>query len=198
MGDLHGLAHLAAQQAVERLAEGLAPDVVQRHLDRAFGIGMAHHHAIDHARRRRMGRPEREAHARDALHAQGAGAERIGEIEVTALADEVEVVVAQEEGEGVGVLALLHHVVRPGGAQHIGPRMGNKARHLPGEEDTIRLRGEGHRASARHHLYPARARPDRPHHDAIPNPMRAEHPERVAVARLQQGVQLGVGDAGWG
>ena len=76
--------------------------------------------AADHRDAARIGRPDREAYALDALDRLGLRAEDAAKVPMPALVEQVEVEIAEERPEAVGVLGLLHGAARPGDAQRIG------------------------------------------------------------------------------
>ncbi len=74
----------------------------------------------DHRDAARIGRPHREADALDALDRLGLRAEHAPEIPMPTLVEQVQIEIAEERPEAIGVLGLLHAAARPGDAQHIG------------------------------------------------------------------------------
>ncbi|MNK84360.1 hypothetical protein D3C87_1042070 [compost metagenome] len=113
----------AAAVGAERLRDEQLPDagaVAQAH-------GVAHRvpaieigddrHALG------VGRPHREAHAGFAIDGQALRAEAVAEFEVAAFVEQVQVQIAQQEAEGVGVGAALLVAVRPADQQAVVARL---------------------------------------------------------------------------
>jgi hypothetical protein len=80
----------------------------------------------DHRDALGVGRPDREAHARHAVDGRHVGAQRIGQMEMAALVEQVQVEFAQHRSESVGIFRLLHRS-RPLDAQQIGRRVSHGA-----------------------------------------------------------------------
>ena len=76
----------------------------------------------DHRDALGVGRPDREAHAGTPSMVATLAPQRIGQIEVAALVEQMQVELAQQRPEGIGILGLLHRA-RPFDAQQIGRRV---------------------------------------------------------------------------
>ena len=87
----------------------------------------------DHRHALGVGRPHREAHALHAVDRDDVGAQRLGQLEMPAFVEQVQIELAQQRAEGIGILGLLHRG-GPLDAQQIGRGVGHgafeQARHL--------------------------------------------------------------------
>ncbi len=143
----------------------------------------------DHRDALGVGRPHREAHARDALDRHDIGAERLGQLEVPSFVEQMQIELTQQWAEGVGILGLLHRF-RPFDAQQIGRSVG----HGPFEE-ALRLAfdqpSQQCTIAATKHLDRSCSRQENDNRAAGRAVMRTQHPEGIAMVRRRQ--RFGVG-----
>jgi len=198
---LLGLAHAARTDNVVLIAgAGRQP----RHEQFPDARGVARSHGMtacipcvevaDHGHALGVGRPDREAHAFHAFDGHGIGAKRIGQLEMASFVEQMQVKLAQHRTEGVRVLGFLHRA-RPLDAQQIGRRIGHgtfeQARHLCFHQSPQQCS-----IAAAQHL--DRLRPRQIGADAAAGRavMRAEHLERIAMARRCQRFSLAAIETG--
>src|SRR5690606_23928113 len=78
--------------------------------------------AADDRHPHRVGRPDGKAHAMHAVDGREIGTERLGELEMPALADEVEIDLTEQRPEGIGILGDLPPA-RPEDVEQVMPRL---------------------------------------------------------------------------
>ena len=130
-----------------------------------------------HRHRARIRRPHREPHAVHPVDRGDARSQVRGELEMPALVEQVQIELAEQRSEGVGILGLLHRA-RPRDAQHIGFRAGDATDEQPvwgrRRQSAKRLA-----AAARQHLDRQRTRQEDPHHPSEFGLVRTERRERI-------------------
>ena len=143
----------------------------------------------DHRDAARVRRPDGEAHAGNAVDGHRLGAERIGEPEMAAFVEQMQVEVAEQRPERIGILGLLHGL-GPGNAQSIRQALADEALEQP-----LRLRrfeaAEHAAIGAGDHLHLVRARQERADDVSAVVRMRPEHGERVAMRGVRQRIRGG-------
>ncbi len=138
--------------------------------------------AAGHPDPARVRRPHREAGARDAVVRHRVRAERLPQLLVPALADQVQVQLAQCGQEAVRVLDLLHRLL----VRHAQPVQGDlPQRQQPGEEAVpVVVQPDAKVAGEDGHL--TGVRPQGPEGDPAGHPVGAEHGVGVVVRAGQQ------------
>ena len=143
----------------------------------------------DHRHALGVGRPHREAHALHAVDRDEVGAQCLGQLEMPAFIEQVQIELAQQRAEGIGIFGFLHRG-GPLDAQEIGRGVGHgafeQARHLvfpqPAERRSI---------AATQHVDRLRPRQEDANDASGRAVMRTQHPEGVAMAGRRQ--RFGVG-----
>ncbi len=143
----------------------------------------------DHRHPLGVGRPDREAHTLDAVDGHDVGAERLGQAEMPALVEQMQIELAQQRTEGIGILGFLH-CLRPLYAQQIG----RGVRYRPFEQagclafDQCPQRRS---IGPAQHLDRLRARQEDANAASARAVVRAQHIERIAMARRRQRFDVG-------
>jgi hypothetical protein len=138
----------------------------------------------DHSDTHGVGRPYREADAGHALEGQGVGAQHLGHLEMPALVEQVQVEIAQQRAEGVGVLGLLHRA-GPLDAQQVGRAIDDGALEQALGSGRLELADQLAVAAAQD-LDGARAGQEGADDTAGRGVARAQELERIAVAGMRQ------------
>lgn len=159
----------------------------------------------DHRHAPGIGCPHGKAHAGHIVLPHGLGTQAAGQFPVPAFGDQVQVQVAQQQAEGVGVFRFLHRFMagagRPDHAQPVGAGVAVGIGRVVGQPSVEQpsapdRRQFGHDLAARvDGLHAPRAGMEGAHHPVRPlplgrlQPMRPQHRERVAQPAVRQRVQ---------
>ena len=194
---LGGQAHAARANDIELVTRACIqtrheelPDARRKTQAHGMATRIPRIEVADHRHALGVGRPHREAHARDAVDRHDVGAERLGQLEMPAFIEQMQIELAQQRAEGIGILGLLHRC-RPLDAQQIGRgvrhRAFEQARHLAFDQPA-----ERRSIAATQHLDRLRARQEGADDAAGRAVMRTQHLEGIAMARRRQ--RFGVAD----
>ena len=158
--------------------------------------------AADHRDALRVRCPDGEARAGDAVHGHDMRAHLGREIVVAAVGEEIEIELADQRREGIGILELADPAAA-GGAQQIG--LVGAGQHAAPQALRVDPHHGGERQGGgpRDDLHRVGFRQERAHHRAAVERVRAQQRERVAMARSQQrrdrcGMRRGAGLGGGG
>ncbi|CAM5695611.1 hypothetical protein SCANM63S_01506 [Streptomyces canarius] len=130
----------------------------------------------------RVRRPHREPGAGDALVGGDVRAERLPELLVPALADQMQVQLAEGGQEAVGVLGLVHRAV----VRHQQPVDGDLGEREQGGEEAVAVVVQLRPQLARDHGDRPRVRAERAEGDPARHRVRAQHGVRIVVGAVQQ------------
>ncbi len=135
----------------------------------------------------RIRRPDRKAHAFHAFDLHRNGAERSAEIVMGALADQMQVEIAEQQREGIGIFHLLDGV-RPVDPEEIGRRAAGHAGKQPAFMDGFQL-GQHLAGLGLHHADRQCSGHQRPNHGQAAVLMASEDREWVSMMSFDQGCQ---------
>ena len=172
----------------------------------ARGVAQAHRMATpvpgievaDHRHPPRIGRPDGEAHAVHLLVPRQLGAEHLAQLTMITLAEQVDVQIAQQRAEGVGVLGFLHAVWPMDAVAVIAGRFDAQTEqpgvglcHLAQQLAVRRPVARGGAPGCRQQLDTLRAGQPGADEGTVAVAVRAQKGKRIAVFALLQGLDGG-------